>query len=480
MNAPISLNKPGRDMADQASFFALPEQPVSRQVLALVWPVLLQQWLVVAVNFSDRLLGGWSGHTTAQAAQTTAAYLAWFLTVYTVLVSLGSTTLVAHLVGAGDRRTARLVLHQSLLLAAVLGLAGTVVGLLVLKPVLALLQLRGESAALAAEYLRPLLLVLPLQMIGAAGLACLAGAGDTRTGMWVLGGVAVLNVPLAWMFVYGIGPIPALGVPGILIPALGFPGIAVGTAVSQGLGGLVVVGVLFHGRAGLRLEGQLLRPRWDLIRRLMRVSVPAALDQFSMQVGHLWFLGIVNSLGDVPAAAHGVALTWEALGYQSGSAFGTAAVTVVGQSLGAGQPERAARGGWLAFGLGAGWMSLMGVLFVTLAAPMFYLFCPSPDQAEVVQAGVPVLRLVAVGMPALASTLILAAALRGAGDVRVPMLFTWIGFFVVRIPLAYLLTSEWLNLGLLGAWLAMCADLQVRGLFVLGRFASGGWRGIRV
>jgi putative MATE family efflux protein len=454
---------------------------VWQQVLVLAWPVLLQNWLVIAVSFSDRLLGGLSGNPAAQAAQTTATYLAWFLISYTVLVSVGSTTLVAHLIGAGDRRTARLVLHQSLLLGAFLGLTGTVVGLVVLEPFLALLQLRGDAAVLAAEYLRPMMLVLSLQMAGAAGLACLVGAGDTRTGLLVLGGVAILNVPLAWLFFRGVGSWPGLG----------FPGIALGTAVSQAIGGVAVIAVLLRGRAGLRLEWQSLRLRPDLMRRLLRVSVPAALDHLSMQVGYLWFLGIVNSLGEVPAAAHGIGLTWEALGYQSGSAFGTAATTVVGQSLGAGRPERAMRGGWVAFALGAAMMAVMGVLFFTLAAAMYRLFCPAPEQAPIVVMGVPVLRLVAFGMPALAACMIIAPALRGAGDTRFPMLFTWIGFFAVRIPLAYLLTREELHLGtflrvrgcdlgLLGAWLAMVADMQVRGLLLAWRFGSGRWRGIRV
>jgi putative MATE family efflux protein len=471
MNAPIRLDKPDRHLSPASRSLARAlDRPVGMQVLELAWPVLLQQWLVVAVNFSDRLLGGWSGQTAAQAAQTTAAYLAWFLISYTVLVSVGSTTLVAHLVGAGDRSTAQQVLHQSLLMAGLLGLAGTAVGVAGLESMLALLQLHGESLTFAADYLRPMLAAVTLQMIGSAGLACLSGAGDTRTGMGVLGGVALLNLPLAWLFFYGVGPFPGLG----------FPGIAVGTAVSQALGGLAVLGVLLHGRAGLRLEVRLLRPRIELMRRLLRVSVPAAVDHLSMAVGYMWFLAIVNRLGDVASAAHGVALTWESLGFQSGSAFGTAAVTVVGQSLGAGRPDRAARGGWTAFALGAGMMSMMGVLMVTLATPMFRLFCPSPDQAEVILTGVPVLRLVAFGMPALASCMILAAALRGAGDTRFPMLFTWIGFFAVRIPLAYLLTGGWIDLGLLGAWLAMFADLQIRGLFVLWRFARGRWRGIRV
>jgi putative MATE family efflux protein len=441
---------------------------VWRQLLALAWPVLLQQWLVVVVSFSDRVLGGLANRTAAQAAQTTALYLAWFLICYTYLVSVGSATLVAHLVGAGDGRTARLVLHQSLLLAVFLGVAGSTAGLLFLEPLLALLQLHGDAAALAAGYLRPILVLLVFQMVCTAGLSCLAGAGDTRPGLWILGGVAILNVPLAWLFFKGIGPWPGLG----------FQGIALGTAISQSLGGVAVVVLLLRGRAGLRLEWALLRLRLDLMRRLLRISVPAALDVLSMQIGHLWFLSLVNALGDVASAAHGTAVTWEALSYQSGSAFGTAAVTVVGQSLGAGRPDRAARGGWVAFALGTALMCFMGALFFTLAPVMCRFFNPYPEQEPIVDMGVPVLRLIAFSMPALASTIILAPALRGAGDTRVPMLFTWLGFFAVRIPLAYLLIGQ--GFGLMGAWLAMSADLQVRGLFLVWRFAGGRWRTIRV
>ena len=125
-------------------------------------------------------------------------------------------------------------------------------------------------------------------------------------------------------------------------------------------------------------------------------------------------------------------------------------------------------------------MTLMAALFFTLAYPMFRLFCPHPEQAPVVEVGVPVLRLVAFAMPALASTIVFTAALRGAGDTRVPVLFTWVGFLVVRIPLAYLLTAPALGLGLFGAWLAMAADLWVRGAFFLARFAGGRWKRARV
>jgi putative MATE family efflux protein len=445
-------------------------------VLRLAWPVLAQSALLALVALFDRwLAGGVEGLDAAEqvatpAAQTTAAYLAWFLTGYTMFVTAGSTTLVAYLWGAGERHDAQRVLHQSLLLAAVLGLAGSLLGLAFLEPVLALLRLEGDPLAFAAAYLRPLLVLLVFQMLGASGIACLAGAGDTRTGLWVLGGVALLNMPLAWVCCHGAGPIPGMG----------FTGIAVGTGISQTIGGLAVLAVLWHGRAGLRLQLAMLRPRLDLLARLLRVSVPAALDNLSMQVGHLWFLGIVNGLGSTASAAHGHALTWEGLGYYGGAAFGTAAVTVVGQFKGAGRNDLAARGGWTAFVLGVGLMSLMGAVFFALAVPMLGLFCPQPAQQPIIAAGVPVLRLVAFGMPALGSCLILAAALRGAGDTRLPMLITWLGFFGVRIPLATLLTHEPFSLGLFGAWLAMFADMHVRGLLVLWRFASGRWKHLRI
>ena len=454
--------------------------PGWRLVVLLALPALAQQALHFLVNLSDRYLAGHlpadAGHAAVQAAQTTAHYLAWFITCYNVLVTVGSTALVARFTGAGDRRLAVATTHQSLLLAVVLGLVATAWGLGGgVRWMVGVLQLQGEAADYAVAYLQPLFALLIFQVIEVAGIACLVGAGDTRTGRWVMMGVAVVNVPLAWGFGWGLGPLPTLG----------FVGIALGTALSHTLGGVAVLVVLARGRSGLKLTPALFRPNFDLLRRLLRVSLPAGFDSLSVVAGQFWFLGIINSLGNVAAAAHGIALVWEALGYLSGAAFATAAMTLVGQNLGAGRPQEAARAAWRAFLLGCAVMSTMALIFFTLAPQMFELF--SPEDARVVQAGVPALRLVAFAMPPLASTIIFTYALRGAGDTRVPVIFTWVGFFVVRIPLAYYLslpevqlgplgTVEGLDLGLLGAWWAMLADIVVRGAFFAWRFARGGWQ----
>jgi putative MATE family efflux protein len=316
-------------------------RPTWRVVLFLAWPVLLQQFLVAAVGLSDRFLGGRfelpdpSQHVAFQAAQTNAHYMSWVFTSYSVLVSAGSTALVARFIGARNRRLAVRTTNQSILLAIVLGVAGAVGGLTNLDRIVAVLQLSGEAAEYAAVYLRPLFLLLPFQVVELAGIACLVGAGDTRPGLYVLGGVALLNLPLAWVLCWGLGSLPGLG----------FEGIALGTALSNLVGGSVVLILLARGRAGLRLRLRWMAPDWGLLWRLLRVSVPAGLDSLSIVVGQLWFLSIVNRLGYDATTAHGIALGWESMAYLPGSAFGTAAMALVGQNLGAGRPVQAARSG---------------------------------------------------------------------------------------------------------------------------------------
>ena len=428
-----------------------------------------------------------------QAAQTTAHYMAWFINCYNVLVTVGSTALVARCIGAGDRRLAIEVTHQAILLAVFLGLIATVWALLGgVRWMVGMLNLTGAPADYATEFLLVLFGLLVFQTIEVTGIACLTGAGDTRTGMWIMVGVVNVNVLLAWLLGWIVG--------------LGFVGIAIGTALSHTLGAIAVLIVLARGRFGLQLEPRLFWPRFDLLYRLLRISLPAGLDSLSAVVGQFWFLSIINEFGKIASGAHGIALAWEGLGYLSGAAIGTAAMTLVGQNLGAKRPDEAARAAWMACGLACLVMSLMGAIFFTFAPFMFWVFCQKPEQEPIIDLGVPVLRLVAFAMPPLASTIVFTFALRGAGDTRVPVLFTWVGFFVIRLPLAYYLALDefairvpvginlartefsfvtfgpfaGLGLGLYGCWLAMFADIVARGIFFLIRFARGAWQKTKV
>lgn len=437
------------------------------RILALVLPALAHQYLLLAIQHYDQYLA-WPFSDAHKAALTTANYIYWLISCYSVLVSAGATALVGRCFGARDLATAHRGTAQAIVLAFLFGGIGTFAALLGLPDLMRLLDLQGEAPRIAVDYLTPLAFVLILQMVETAGIACLVGAGDTRTGLGVLAIVATINTPIAYGLSRGIGPLPNLG----------FLGIAWGTAISHGLGGFVVLGMLLRGRSGLKIKVAMLRPDPAILRRLLRVSLPAAGDSISAGLCQLWFLSIVNGLGPAASAAHGIALRWEAIGYFAAAGFATTASSLVSQNLGSKNPEQAARAGWACLGLSVIFLSLVGVFFIVFGRPMCELYTAA-DEENVVNYGVTALKTVAFAMPGVAAVMVLTAALRGAGDARMPMLFTWIGFLAIRIPLAYLLI-RYFEFALFGAWLAMLVDLWLRGLLFISRFAGGKWKSIRV
>jgi putative MATE family efflux protein len=448
-------------------------RPLLRRVATLAAPVLVEQLLLYLVGFSDTLLTGRFLGVNELAAVTVSSYLLWFLGSLLMIASAGGTALVARLVGAGDRDGASGVTQQAILLAILVGSSLALLGLLGADCLTHAVGLRGEAARGAALYLRIILAVLPLLACEVVGIACLRGAGDTRTGMWVMALVNAINVALSWGFVRGYGPFPALGLAGV----------ALGTAIAESVGSLVVIGLLVAGRSGLVLRLGGLRPDPPALRRLLRISLPAAGETSTNSLCQLWFLSIVNRLGPAATAAHGVAIRCEAIAFLTITAFSVAASTLTGQYLGARRPDLAARSARMAWGLGALVLSLLGIVLAVGAESCFAIFLGTSD-SPIIALGAPLLRVVAFGLPFLATINVLTGALRGAGDTRWPWLFVLIGYLIVRMPLTYYLTGSpeqgGAGLGLYGAWLAMFADLAVRASLVAGRFLQGGWKRVRV
>jgi putative MATE family efflux protein len=465
----------------------MPRSSAVLQALGLAAPAVGLQALVLLVSLTGRWLAGNATSATAadqlalQGAQTTCFYLSWMIASCGILASAGATALVSRLVGAGDWEGANRSMHQAILVVAGVGLAGWLLGAFGVDTLLAILNLDGTAAVYARQFLWAMLLLLPFQLLATTLNASLAGAGDTRTPLKIGAFATAANLPLAWIGFRGFGDWPGLGLAGI----------AWGAGISQALGTSVLVAVLVRGQSGLRLDRSLLKPDRRLISRLLHISLPAAVESLSMVAGQMVFLSVVNRLGDAARGAHGIALGWESIAEMFGMAFGIAAAVLVGQNLGAGRPDEARSSGLVAYACGSLLMMLGGSLFYVFANPLFQLYCPKPEQAPVIAAGVPVLRLVAFAMPALAACHVFSSGLRGAGDTRYPLLFTTIGFFAVRLPLTFffcepavslpgMATLPGLGLGLYGCWMGMLADLWFRGLLFAWRFVGGRWETVRV
>jgi len=452
-----------------------------RPMLKLAIPVLVESLLVMLVGLVDLFLTGRFLENKHMAAIGLMAYLLWMIPCMFSIISIGATALIARFTGAGSAEQARHTANQALLSGTIL--SGLVIVLVwqAGPSLLQLMQLPSDAVPAAQLYLDYVIPVIPAIMIQVIGTACLRGAGDMMSGFITMTIVNVVNIAVGTCLVIGIGPFPEMG----------WEGLAIGTASGYLVGGFIILVLLIKGRAGLTIQRQFLRPSYSLIRRILRIGIPGGADTLFVVFCHMWFLSVINSLGTLAAASHGIGVRIESLAYLPGSAFAVAATTLTGQYLGAGKPAKATRCALLACLVGGGVMVAAGFLFFFQAEMLTGIF--AGDQTGDAAAGaIPLLQLVAISMPSLALVIILSGALRGAGDTRVPLAFTAIGLLAIRLPLSYYLAwpelnISWLGLhirgqgmGLIGAWYAMIVDVFARSILMVFRFWQGAWKQIEV
>ncbi|HZZ72560.1 MAG TPA: MATE family efflux transporter [Pirellulales bacterium] len=451
------------------------------RLLRLALPSLAEQTLTLLVTWIDMMLTTrYLRDDSFLAAMNQVNYLLWLIPSLFAFVGIGATAVIARHIGANDTLGAQRVVHQALLVGAAIALV-----ILLLFPLLGahffeLLQLPPQTAELGWTFLRTVLPAVPFVMIEQIGNACLRGAGDTVTGLVAMTLVNLVDAVVGVSLLTGWGPFPKLG----------WQGIAIGTASGYAVGGILIGLALWRGRGGLKLQRRLWRPDFSAIRRILRIGVPGGIDIIALISCQLWFVSIINRLGDETAAAHGIAIRIEALAYLPGTALQIAATTLAGQYLGARDPHNARRSALVSLLWALLFMTGLGCAFYFAAAPLVRWFV-GPEQDALVAAASPLIKTVAFGMPALALIQVFVGTLRGSGDTRIPLFVTFFGFLLVRIPLAYLLATPqgepvlfglatgW-GIGVQGAWCAMVTDLWIRALPLTLRFFQGGWQKIRV
>jgi len=455
---------------------------ILRVLLRLAIPVLLEQLLGMAVSLENRwLTGNFLKEDSYLAAMNEVAYLMWFLSSLFAAISIGAMALVARFVGAGDWTLVRRAADQSLTMGLGIVMFVAAIGVAVGPQFLAMQNLEPDAAALAQRYLAISLLVLPAIMLEQVGIACLHGIGDTVSGLIAMTAMNIVNVALSTVLTIGWGPFPKLG----------WDGLAIGMACGHAVAGVLILWRMWTSQLETRFTPSRSRPDREMIGRLLRIGLPGGADVLALVGCQLWYLSIVNHFGNAAAAAHGIGVTIESASFVAGSAFSVAAATLTGQFLGAGDPRAAKRAVLLAYLAGGGIVTLNGLLLYIFSDPLARAFI-ADGPTEVIDKAALLLRIMAVNQPFLAASLIFSGGLRGAGDTRWPLVFTFVGFLGVRIPFAYLLAFpqlsvplvDWqiqgFDLGIRGAWYALATDVCVRSLLVTFRFFQGGWQKVKV
>jgi putative MATE family efflux protein len=237
-----------------------------------------------------------------------------------------------------------------------------------------------------------------------------------------------------------------------------------------------MVVLLWRGVAGLSIAGGPWRLSRATIRTLFGISLPSAAESAIFSFGILFLSGLVFRLSIEDVAAHQIIGQIETFSFFPCIGFSMAASSLVGQALGMRDPERARRAGWAATQMALAWGTAAGIAFIVVPGFLLGVFTNS---SAVVMTGIGALAVVGVGQPAQAVIFALGGALRGAGDTRYPLLVSFVSWFALRLPLAYLFAFVF-GLGLAGIWLGVTVDYFVRAALFAVRFRSGAWARVKV
>ncbi len=453
LSEPCAPCPPGAGMTSTCS-------ELRKQALRLALPAAGEQFLGVLVGTINTILVGHLGASSLAAVGLSSTIIGLAGTFFSA-VSIGATALIAQAIGANDRSLANRTLEQAMLVAIALGMGVLALLLLLARPSMILMGAQDEALGMGVTYITCLAFVQPLNALLMVGNASLRGSGDTRTPMMVMGGVNLLNLIVSYTLIRGLGPIRPLGVLGA----------GLGAAVATAAGCFTVINLLLRGQGNLMLVRLFGRPRRDLLKRLLDISLPAGGESLLMSLAFTTYARSIASLGTVPYAAYLIAQRVESLSSMPGSGFAVAATTLSGQSLGAGNPTRARQSVLRTIEIAVSFA--LPLTCVALIFPRFMLGIFTNDQ-EVIAQGIAPLRIVALAFPVMSTAFSLAGGLRGAGDTRTTMIVTGIGAWLVRVPLAILSVTS-LRLGLPGVQSSMVLDWTTRMLLLIWRFRPAAW-----
>ena len=453
-------------LAGQGALPATARSRLRRQVLALSWPVIVENLLQSLIGFVDTALVGHLG-TDALAGVGGAQQITWLVTTLLSAVMMGATVLVAHAIGAGNGAEARRTFRQALLLSAGVAAILTVTLYALALPFVDFLGLDHQAAADGVLYLQISGLITPVMVGMFVGSAVLRGTGDTRTPMFITAFINVINAGAAWALIYGAGPIPALGVAGSAWAA----------GIARLVGCALLLWVFLRPTHVLSLRERIpWRLDRSLVRRMLGIGIPTAGEQFMMSLGITLYGIIVIGLGTQVYATQRASMMIVQMSFLPGFGFAMAATTLVGQALGAGRVRQAEEGVWIAARWCVAMMSLIGAGFALFGEPLMHLFTDDPAVAKL---GGEVLAIICWNQPFMGLGNVLAGGLRGAGDTRYPMWVTMIGIWLVRLPVGWFLGVA-LGLGLHGIYAVYVGDAFVRSMLMLYRWRRGRWKTMQV
>lgn len=430
---------------------------IGEKIRRLAWPVMLGQILFMIPDLYD---AAWLGRLGPEAQAAAGFAQSIRITMISLLMGMsrGAGAVIARYVGAKDEENADLATMQSIILTVTFSGVLGVIGIIFAEPLMQLAGADAQTLPLAVRYARVLFAgLIAMEMVPTVGfMLSSSGAPDVLVQMRAAATITIL-----------------IGEP-LLVNAFGLEGAVLAVVLSNAVGMLWGLWMLVSGRAPVELKWRKLHADFPMMKRILRIALPSAVQQGMPNLAMSVLMRIIGGYGAATVAAWEIARRIFSTALIPGFGLARSAPAMVGQNLGAAQPERAERAVSL---IARSLIVIVGLIVIVLA-----VFAPQAvdlfsDDAGSIATGAHIIRLVGLGYIAYALNMVYDLSLAGAGDAVIPMAINLVTLWFVQIPLVFLLsrafgeTGIWF--GMMGGWFAQM------GLTYL-RYKQGHWKVKRI
>jgi putative MATE family efflux protein len=440
----------------------LTEGPIATSLVRLAGPIIASNLLQTAYQATDTF---WVGRLSEQAV----AAVSLCFPINFLLIALGGglliagTVLIAQYKGRGDQAAMDHVATQTCIMVAIVSVILAGGGYLLSEPIMRFMGAAPDVLPDAVRFLKMTFIGFVFVFGFFIFQTLMRGLGVVITPLLIVLVTVLLNFALDPFLIFGYGPIPAMGVAGA----------AAATVCTQALAAIIGFVILFRGSHGIKLNWRGFRPDFPLIGRMLRIGIPASVEQSTRALGLTVMTLLVSQFGTVIVAAYGIGMRVLSFVFVPALGLSMATSTLVGQNIGAGKLERAERTTWIAIAIGFISLSCVGTILYFTADPLARFIVPQAGPAIPVSAEF--IRTLAFTFGFIGMQQVVTGTLRGAGDTLAAMVVAIISLWVLQFPLAYTL-SQHTRLGARGIWMAIAIANVISAVFTVAWLLNGRWK----
>ncbi len=436
--------------------------PIIKALISLSIPIVFANILQTAYQLVDTF---WVGRLGAEAVAAVSLSFPFLFLLISLAggLAIAGTIMVSQYKGKGDIEQVDYISAQTLMMMFIVGIIVSIIGYFLSAPLMHFMGAEGDVLPAATSYLQISFVGLVFMFGFFIYQSLMRGVGDVKTPLFIVFGTVLLNLVLDPLFILGWGPIPAYGVTGAALATIG----------TQGLATIIGIALLMSGKQGIHLKASNMKPDFSLMKKMFSLGFPASISQSARALGMMLMTFLVASFGTVVVASYGIGGRILSFIIIPAVGLAMATSTLVGQNIGAGKIDRAAKISKTSSLISFALLSAVGVLVFLFAEPLTAAFIP--DDTEVIQSGSQFVKIMALTFGFIGIQQTINGTLMGSGNTKMSMILSLITLFIVQFPFAYIL-SKHTTLGFEGIYWAFPITNIIMAIGTVIWFSKGSWK----